>query len=246
MLVCISQAVADDVSLWLQQHPHVVSERGAPRITAVHLGGDLTHSMPTHGMPAEAEELLRQLRQRPSFLMVGTIEPRKDHAAVLAAFEQLWAQGQDLALVISGRAGWMVEELLERLRSHPERERRLFWLEHPSDEFLERLYAGCACLIAASRGEGFGLPLVEAAQHRLPIIARDLPVFREVAGEHAFYFKDDAPDALAADLMQWLALYRAGRQPDSTNMPWDTWRQSAENLKQLLLARAPQPAAMTG
>lgn len=234
MLVCISQSVADELAQWLGQHPEVRGEREAPRIEAVHLGGDLAHSLPTRGLPAEAQELLRQLGQRPSFLMVGTIEPRKDHAAVLAAFEQLWAQGQDLALVISGRAGWMVEELLERLRSHPERERRLFWLEHPSDEFLERLYAGCACLIAASRGEGFGLPLVEAAQHGLPIIARDLPVFREVAGERAFYFEDDSPQALAAAVAQWLTLYRQSRHPASTDMPWLTWQQSAERLMQLL------------
>ena len=46
-------------------------------------------------------------------------------------------------------------------------------------------------LVAPSRGEGFGLPLIEAAQHKLPIFARDIPVFREVAGENAFFFQSN-------------------------------------------------------
>lgn len=246
LAVCISQAVADDLALWLRQNPGARSDGAPLQIRAVHLGADLRHSLPSKGVPKAAERLLQQLRQRPSFLMVGTLEPRKDHAAVLAAFERLWANGQDVSLVISGRAGWMVESLVERLRSHPERNQRLFWIEDASDEYLERVYSSCACLIAASRGEGFGLPLVEAAQHGISIIARDLPVFREVAGEHAFYFADAAPEPLAADLKQWLGLYREGRHPSSKGMPWLTWHQSAERIKQILLGQAAQPATASG
>jgi len=233
--VCISQAVADDLSLWLSENPQAAGSQ-SPRIHAVHLGADLMHTMATRGVPTDASWLLQQMRQRPSFLMVGTLEPRKAHSAVLAAFEQLWDEGHDVVLVISGRAGWMVDALVASLRSHPEHGSRLFWVEDSSDEYLEQIYSASACLIAASHGEGFGLPLVEATQHGLAIIARDLPVFREVAGEHAFYFKDDSPDALSAALEQWLGLHREGRHPRSKNMPWQTWTQSADQIKQLLLA----------
>jgi glycosyltransferase involved in cell wall biosynthesis len=246
MAVCISRAVADDLALWLRQNPAATGNRTGPQIRAVHLGADLTHSLPTLGVPEAADGLLDQLRQRPSFLMVGTLEPRKDHATVLAAFERLWSRGLDVALVISGRPGWMVESLENSMRSHPQRGERLFWIRDSSDEYLERVYGACACLIAASRGEGFGLPLVEAAQHGLPIIARDLPVFRELAGEHAFYFQEDAPEALADALEEWLALYREGRHPSSKGMPWQTWHESAERLKQLLLAPLEQPPATAG
>ena len=65
---------------------------------------------------------------------------------------------------------------------------------------LEKVYAASTCLISASEGEGFGLPLIEAAQHKIAIIARDIPVFREVAGDHAFYFNGnestDLPKAI--------------------------------------------------
>ncbi|WP_419602667.1 glycosyltransferase, partial [Thiolapillus sp.] len=120
-------------------------------------------------------------------------------------------------------------------RQHPESDRRLFWLEGISDEYLEKVYAASTCLIAASEGEGFGLPLIEAAQHKLSIIARDLPVFREVAGQYAFYFKGLEPEALAETVTQWLALYAKGKAPRSDDMPWLTWRESAEQLKSIVV-----------
>ncbi|PKO64089.1 MAG: glycosyltransferase family 1 protein, partial [Betaproteobacteria bacterium HGW-Betaproteobacteria-17] len=59
-------------------------------------------------------------------------------------------------------------------------------------------------LTAASYGEGFGLPLVEAQAHGTPVLARDLPVFREI-GEGVFhYFSDDSPRSLANSIETWL------------------------------------------
>jgi glycosyltransferase involved in cell wall biosynthesis len=89
-------------------------------------------------------------------------------------------------------------------------------------------------LIAASQGEGFGLPLVEAARHKLPILARDIPAFREVAGGHASYFTGKEPGDLANALKNWLALRAENRHPKSDNMPWLTWAQSVEDLKGVL------------
>jgi glycosyltransferase involved in cell wall biosynthesis len=89
-------------------------------------------------------------------------------------------------------------------------------------------------VIAASYGGGFGLPLIEAAQHKLSIIARDIPVFREVAGEHAFYFNATEPEQLSQSLEQWLDLYANNRHPRSDAMPWMTWEQSETQLIGLL------------
>lgn len=165
--------------------------------------------------------------------MVGTVEPRKGHAQVLDAFELLWASQQDANLLIVGKQGWMVEALVERLREHPESGKRLFWFEGIDDDYLSSLYAQSDALIAASLGEGFGLPLIEAAQYKLPLIARDIPVFREVAGEHAFYFQGEQPQTLSDSLTAWLGLHRNAEHPKSESMPWLTWDQSA---KQLFLA----------
>lgn len=228
-VVCISKAVTDEFAAWLQAYAKEGKHKFG--LSWFHLGADIGCSAPTMGLPADASNVIEALRAKPTFLMVGTVEPRKGHAQVLPAFEHLWAQGKDVNLVVVGKQGWMVETLVEKLRSHPELGRRLFWLEGISDEYLEKVYAASTCLIAASEGEGFGLPLIEAAQHRLPIIARDIPVFREVAGEHAYYFNGLSSEDLASTVAEWLRLYSEGLHPVSDNMPWLTWKESAEQLK---------------
>ena len=231
--ICISRAVADELNTWVQANAPDRYTRFA--IDWFHLGAGEISSPPTHGLRPDAEAVLSAILARISFLMVGTIEPRKGHAVVLEAFNQLWQSGHELNLVIVGKQGWMVDAFLEQLRSHAEYNKRLFWLEGISDEYLESVYAASTCLIAASYGEGFGLPLIEAAQHRLPIVARDIRVFREVAGEHAFYFSGTSPEDLACALQRWLALYEAGRHPVSDRMPRLTWEQSARQLLQIVL-----------
>jgi glycosyltransferase involved in cell wall biosynthesis len=100
---------------------------------------------------------------------------------------------------------------------------------------LESLYREATCLIAASYTEGFGLPLIEAAQYRLPIIARNIPVFHEVAGEHAYYFDSKDPVDLANVIRNWIELYENDEHPVSDNMPWLTWRESAQQLLNLAI-----------
>jgi FkbM family methyltransferase len=264
-LICISQAVADETRQWLEANrPETLEHLD---ITALHLGADIAASAPTMGLPENAATVLDQLSSRPSFLMVGTVEPRKGHLQTLAAFERLWAEGADVNLVIVGAEGWKgmpqaqrrtIPAIVEKLRHHPELGRRLFWLEGISDEYLEKVYATCICLIAASEDEGFGLPLIEAARHRIPILARDIPVFREVAGAHAVYFDARDPDGMAHAIEDWLALYAKGEHRKSDDMPWLTWAENVERLKTILSqdvaertevveklfdAKAPQPRA---
>ena len=227
-LLCISRSVADELIGWMERE-HI--KRLAPLdVGYFHLGADIGASAPSTGLPEHAAHVFAQVAARPSFLMVGTVEPRKGHAQALAAFELLWQQGVDANLVIVGKQGWMVEKVVERMAAHPEKERRLFWLPGVSDEMLEQLYTSCAALLAPSEGEGFGLPLIEAAQHTIPIVARDLPVFREVAGVHAHYFSGHEPADLAASIEAWLALHRAGTAPSSAGMPWLTWKESAQQV----------------
>jgi glycosyltransferase involved in cell wall biosynthesis len=235
--VCISKAVALELHDWLQTFgPHRTLPFG---IGWFHLGANpVAQASDSEDLPHLARSVLTALSRHPSFLMVSTIEPRKGYSQVLDAFECLWSSGLELNLVIVGKQGWLVDELVVRMRKHPRSMQNLFWLEAVSDDFLEKIYAASTCLIAASNGEGFGLPLIEAARHQLPIIARDIPVFREVAGEHAYYFNAKDANGLAAAIRQWLSLYRAGKHPASNDMPWLTWKQSSDQLMDLVLKRA--------
>ncbi len=243
MILTISKAVADDLRAWLAANLPRAGE--LPNVRYFHLGSNLADSAPSRGLPGEAPEVLAKLGRAMTFLTVGTLEPRKGHRQVVEAFERLWDDGIEANLVIVGKRGWMIGDLLPRLQKHSRTGRQLFWLEAISDEYLERVYAASTCLIAASQGEGFGLPLIEGAQHGLRIIARDLPVFREVAGEHAYYFSGTSPEALADAVSNWMELHAEGKAPSSAGMSWLSWAESARQLMEVVLGEGggPTPVA---
>ena len=231
--ICISRSVADELRKWLAQQ----GLKNTRSFTVKHfnLGADLTGSVPSKGISGAERRILQTLAGQTNFLMVGTIEPRKAHALALAAFEQLWLAKQAVNLVIVGKKGWLVDDLVQRLQQHPQQGKNLFWVQGASDELLEEIYATSTCLLLPSEGEGFGLPLIEAAQHNLPVIARDLPVFKEVAGDYVYYFSGFEPMNLSQAIEAWLDLYRLGKHPVSAGMPRLTWQQSTEQLLSALL-----------
>ncbi|MCI5223523.1 MAG: glycosyltransferase, partial [Candidatus Electrothrix sp. AR4] len=240
-IICISKAVADELSLWIHENNIQISSK--LNISYVHLGADIDSSVPVTGLPNNAERVLSAVENKLSFIMVGTIEPRKGYMQTLLAFDELWKNDIDINLVIVGKEGWKgvpdnqkrtIPAIIDKITHHAELDKHLFWLDGISDEYLKKIYAVSTCLIAASEGEGFGLPLIEAAQHNLPIIARDIPVFREVAGEHAFYFSKLEPQDLSKNIELWLKLYSENRIPESSKMPWLSWKQSVNQLTEVL------------
>ena len=231
-VLCISNSVSEQFKYWQLFQPSLPPYQA--KSSWFHLGADVGASVPTSGIPKDGLGLLKDFDSRTNFLMVGTLEPRKGHHQVLDAFDELWKRGEQVNLIIVGKQGWMVNELLEKMTRHPQFNQKLFWLAAISDEYLELLYNKCQCLIVASEGEGFGLPLIEAAMHGLPIIARDIPVFREVAGEHAFYFSG-GPTQIAGAIKEWFSLFVNKTHPKSDQISWKTWKQSAHSLLGLVL-----------
>lgn len=232
-LICISKAVSEDVKEYIKTHKNKFYK--TPQVEWFHLGADIDSSQPSKGIPIGAEALFEKLEKSTSFLMVSTIEPRKGHKQTLRAFEQLWADGSDSILIIVGKLGWMMDDFKNTLDEHPQKDKKIFWLEGVSDEYLNKVYQSSTCLLAASEGEGFGLPLIEAAQYKKPIIARDIPVFREVAGEYAHFFTDtNKPEEISETIQQWLMLYKDNKHKKSDRMPWLTWEKSAKQLMERL------------
>lgn len=165
----------------------------------------------------------------PFVLMVGTLEPRKGHADIICAFEELWRNGSDSRLVLVGRQGWQIDGLRERILRHLEHQRKLVWLDDVHDAELEAIYQACEGVIVASHGEGFGLPLIEALGRGKPVLARDLPVFRPHEAYGVRYFPADCgPASLARYVEAWLGDISAARiavvQPNSS------WKDSAQTL----------------
>jgi len=227
--ICISKSVKNELNNWIEINN--IEKSKLFKNSCFHLGSEILNEILSRGFPENYKIILKDIKSKVTFLMVGTLEPRKGHRQTLKAFEILWENGVDINLVIIGKQGWLMEDFVETLRTHPELEKRLFWLEGISDEYLQKVYESSDCLIAASEGEGFGLPLIEAARYKMPIIARDIPVFREVAGEFAYYFKDDHKSEVLEDAIKgWLELYKNGKHIKSDDMPWLTWEESAHQL----------------
>jgi glycosyltransferase involved in cell wall biosynthesis len=237
--ICISRATATALQAWFDATP--VQRIRPIDIRWFHLGADVENSAPSFGLPPNASATLKRLEEVPSFLMVGTVEPRKNYRLALDAFSLLWNAGVDVNLVVVGHEGWNgmaddlrrdIPETVRRLRSHPRLGSHLFWLEGISDEYLNMVYEASTCLIAASKGEGFGLPLIEAAQRGLPILASDIAVFHEVAGSSASYFAPDSPAQLADAVTKWLEQRQRDRFALRPKVKTFTWKESANQLIQ--------------
>jgi glycosyltransferase involved in cell wall biosynthesis len=226
-LIAISQTVAGQLESRLEHRTQ------RPTISWFHLGADLDTKAKGSCGVAKRKDTTAAVQ----FLMVGTLEPRKGHAQVLAAFEQLWHNGENFILVIAGKQGWMVDELAQYILQHPELGRRLQWHQAPDDGQLQTLYQNADCLLAASWDEGFGLPLIEASREGMHVLARDIPVFREVATSHATFFNAQNSTELASAITEWVASFRSGQLPSPGNMHWLTWEQSAQQLTECLPLR---------
>ena len=215
--ICISDQVAQDLERSVAD-----AGRPGPAIVRMQMGADIDGSIPSAGVSEPVSRILERLRFRSAILMVGTVEPRKGYDAALAAFEHLWrtrpADAPDLVIV--GKPGWKTSALQARLQAHAERDVRLYWLTAVSDEGLCRLYDACAGVFVASKAEGFGLPLVEAAMFRRHVLARDLPVFREQGLPNVSFFTDDSPSVLGDRLLQLASVGKIGPAPIAELSSW--------------------------
>ena len=234
-LIAISKSTKEDLRIYLEKEGLL---RENLRLTHLYHGADFKASSgESEGVSPEILEKLKALKEKVKFLMVGTLEPRKGHALVLSAFEILWASGyEDFVLLIVGKEGWMVEDLVRRIKSHPQHNRRLFYFGQVSDCELELIYREATCVIVASEGEGFGLPLIEASFFGKPLIVRDIPVFREIMQDRVFYFEDTSSASLLAEaLKSWYALYCEDRVPKPSDFRWLTWKENVQLLLEEIL-----------
>ena len=139
-----------------------------------------------------------------TFLMVGTVEPRKKQITALQALQKLPEEiRRDCRLLIIGKDGWKNEDVFKMLEL-PELRKNVLWVRDASDGELRWAYSNSSALIAASLQEGFGLPLVEAAHFGLPLICSDIPIFREVTQGNADFFTVQDAANLAECLVRWM------------------------------------------
>jgi glycosyltransferase involved in cell wall biosynthesis len=177
-IIAVSHATRDDL----------VSLLGvdADTVTVIHEAAD-----PLFGPPKEdsSGEPIRY------FLMVGTIEPRKNHETLLDAYAVYRCAAADpAALIVAGAEGWHADRTVARLREEP----GVTWLGTVTPEALVPLYHGALALLMPSWDEGFGLPVIEAMASGTPVAISTARALIEIAGNAAV---TAAPD----DTRAWVA-----------------------------------------
>jgi glycosyltransferase involved in cell wall biosynthesis len=134
------------------------------------------------------------------YLIVCTVEPRKNHKYLLDVFDKLWEQDINVTLNIVGKIGWKVDDIIKRIHQHPKYNKNLFHWDNLNDQELEFCYKNSKMLLFPSYIEGFGLPIVESLNNKLPVMASDIPIHREVGGKNIGYFDIRDVDNLVSKL----------------------------------------------
>lgn len=159
-------------------------------------------------------------------LMVGTIEPRKNHRLSLQLLHRLANDQPELGILWLGRAGWRSKQIVREMRSSPLFPARLQWISAATDQDIHYAYQRAAALLFPSFAEGFGLPITEAARLGCPVIASDLPCHQELQMElvHCLPVNDiDAWERALRQLLEVSSSHRiqAGFAPGTQSHSWD-------------------------
>jgi alpha-1,2-rhamnosyltransferase len=167
------------------------------------------------------------------FLMVGTLDPHKNHDFVIKAFEILWNNGFKDDLILVGAPGWN-SKTLNRINYSPFLNKKLFYFGYVTDSKLNYLYKNAKALIFASNREGFGLPLVEAISQGINVIASDIDVFKEVGKDCVIYFKQNNIE----DFMKKIKTFQKKEELHCQNLTILNWEQSinmfCQSIKNLI------------
>jgi len=157
-----------------------------------YLGSDFTNKV--DGTPKDTVKTPTKKRY---FIVVGSIEPRKNHITLINAFHIYRSCGGEWDLVVVGRTSGQASNIVDTILNSKYFGSELFWLNDVSDRGLAHLYKEASAAIIPSFAEGFGLPLIEALHYGKPVIASDMPVFREIGGDSINYFTVDSAERLA-------------------------------------------------
>jgi glycosyltransferase involved in cell wall biosynthesis len=145
------------------------------------------------------------------FVTVGTIEPRKNHAFLLRQWRRMldeWSAADIPHLLVIGQIGWMCGDVVHQLKTDERLKQCVHLLTDCDDARLGHYLRHARALLFPSHAEGYGLPLIEAMELGVPVLASPLPVFREVAGLVPDYLDLDDEDA-------WLEAIYDYAQPES-------------------------------
>lgn len=215
----------------------------AEKVTAIPLGVDESFQC------VEDRTILERVRKRLNLpgrfiLALGTVEPRKNLLNLLEAFRGVALDDPDVALVLAGRKGWKEEPVFERIESL-RLGQRIRWTGFVPRDELPALYTLAEACAYLSVYEGFGLPVLEAMACGAPVVASDIPVFREWTSGGALLVNPQKPETIRGALLSAMkdeGQRRTLRQAGLETARRLSWRKTAEaTLEVYRKAAVPSP-----
>ena len=214
-----------------------ISEKSAAAFRG-RFGGDDPYAVLPLGSDSLSRERVpaKRLPEEPTFIVLGTIEPRKNHVLVLDAFRQLWRRYPSARLVFAGRMGWLDEAGKEKIYDARANCPQFAWHEDVDDRTIARLLTQTTASIFVSAGEGFGLPVVESLWFGTPCIAGPaVPSVQALRDQGVDVLSALSAEALVAALERFLdADYATAKTNEALGARLSTWHEFGQRAKQWL------------
>lgn len=231
-VIAISQATATDLQ-------HILGI-AANKVQIIHEG---INPSPPPSLQTIATVRGKYALTKPYALYVGTIQPRKNLARVIQAYERLCQRQQvDFDLVLAGNPGWLSDPILAQARQSRHAD-RIHLTGYVADDDLPALFAGARLFAFPSLYEGFGLPILEAQAQGVPVMTSKGSSLPEVAGDAALYVDPTDVEAIAHAMLrlsQDEALRQALIAAGHRNVQRFSWEKAAAETLDVLEEAARQ------
>ena len=171
------------------------------------------------------------------FLVVGTIEPRKNIKIIVDSYLEIRRNNSKfhMKLIIAGKRGWNEKSLEKKLLSGNLESQGIKFIENPSDDALESLYRQCSFFVFPSIHEGFGLPILEAKKYNKLCIVSKIDVFKEIVDEEDKMVEPKDKNAWIESILSFSNRKNLSRNTEFDNKKW-TWDKTASNLEDNFLS----------
>lgn len=174
------------------------------------------------------------IRQKKYFLFIGRIETKKNIRALLTAFNEVSKKHSDIMLVLAGKPGVGGDEILKNLKNG-----RVVVTGYITEADKQALLKNCLAFVFPSLFEGFGIPLLEAMDASVPIIASKIPTSYDIAKRNALFFKPHDTNTLAHQMdlvIKDESLIKKLTAHHAETLKQYSWKNCAKRTLDLLLA----------
>ncbi|MCU0820768.1 MAG: glycosyltransferase family 4 protein [Beijerinckiaceae bacterium] len=221
----------------------IVPTRSAGKAVQDALAQHRERPIAIHALPLPIDDLfsrkikpLRELRNRPYFMICGAVEPRKNHLLLIEVWRELIRRHDDGApkLIVAGSPGYASQDIIRELTAEESLRRHVLLASGLSSPAMARLMAGARAVLMPSFAEGFGLPPGEALSVGTPALVSDIPAHREAVGEAGEFLPPKNPDPWvdAIEKLRDDSYFQARRAAAHRFKPrrWDDYMRDVTNV----------------